>query len=98
MIAASMAFVNPNDNASINILKDASAAAIYGSRAANGIVLVTTKTGTTGIVKINLNAKYGTQSPANTLNFVNARQDGDWNNLSHDNDGTPRGPLNDISF
>ncbi|MBC7507153.1 MAG: TonB-dependent receptor plug domain-containing protein, partial [Ferruginibacter sp.] len=89
MIASSMAFVNPNDIASIDILKDASAAAIYGSRAANGVVLVTTKTGTTGIVKINFNAKYGTQSPTHTLKFVNARQYAVWNNLAHDNDGTP---------
>ena len=98
MIASSMAFVNPNDIASIDILKDASAAAIYGSRAANGVVLVTTKSGTTGIVKINFNAKYGTQSPTHTLKFVNARQYADWNNLAHDNDGTPRGPLNDNLF
>lgn len=98
MIASSMAFVNPNDIASIDVLKDASAAAIYGSRAANGVVLITTKTGTAGVVKISLNAKYGTQSPTNTLDFVNARQYADWNNLAHDNDGTPRGPLNDNLF
>jgi TonB-linked SusC/RagA family outer membrane protein len=98
MIASSMAFVNPNDIASIEVLKDASAAAIYGSRAANGVVLVTTKSGTSGDIKINFNAKYGSQSPTHKLNFLNARQYADWNNQAHDNDGTPRGPLNDTRF
>src|SRR5215210_2739178 len=98
MIASSMASINPNDIASIDVLKDASAAAIYGSRAANGVVLITTKSGTTGDVKIGLSARYGSQSPTNMLDFVNARQYADWNNLAHDNDSTPRGPLNDSLF
>ena len=98
MIASSMAFINPNDIASIEVLKDASAAAIYGSRAANGVVLVTTKSGTSGEIKINFSAKYGSQSPTNKLKFLNARQYSDWNNQAHDNDGTPRGPLNDNLF
>lgn len=98
MIASSMASINPNDIASIDVLKDASAAAIYGSRAANGVVLITTKTGTAGDVKIGLSARYGSQSPTNMLDFVNAREYADWNNLAHDNDGTPRGPLNDSLF
>jgi TonB-linked SusC/RagA family outer membrane protein len=98
MIASSMAFINPSDIASIEVLKDASAAAIYGSRAANGVVLVTTKSGTTGEIKINFSAKYGSQGPTNKLNFLNARQYADWNNQAHDNDGTPRGPLNDNLF
>ncbi|WP_018615483.1 SusC/RagA family TonB-linked outer membrane protein [Segetibacter koreensis] len=98
MIASSMAFINPNDIASIEVLKDASAAAIYGSRAANGVVLVTTKSGTSGDIKINFSAKYGSQSPTHKLKFLNARQYADWNNQAHDNDGTPRGPLNDSLF
>ncbi|MEJ7676606.1 MAG: TonB-dependent receptor [Segetibacter sp.] len=98
MIASSMASINPNDIASIDVLKDASAAAIYGSRAANGVVLITTKSGTTGDIKIGLSARYGSQSPTHMLDFVNARQYADWNNLAHDNDGTPRGPLNDSLF
>ncbi len=98
MIASSMAFVNPNDIVSIDVLKDASAAAIYGSRAANGVVLVTTKSGTNGDIKINFSAKYGSQSPTHRLKFLNARQYADWNNQAHDNDGTPRGPLNDSLF
>ena len=54
--------INPNDIESIEILKDASAAAIYGSRAANGVILVTTKKGTAGKTKIAFDSYYGTQS------------------------------------
>jgi len=98
MIASSMASINPADIASIDVLKDASAAAIYGSRAANGVVLVTTKSGASGDTKISFSAKYGSQSPTHKLKFLNARQYADWNNMAHDNDGTPRGPLNDSQF
>src|SRR5690606_10476200 len=54
-----MNFLSPNDIADIQILKDASSAAIYGSRAANGVVLVTTKQATEG-AKITANIQYGT--------------------------------------
>ena len=52
-------FFNPNDVASIEILKDASAAAIYGARAAHGVILVTTKRGSEGNVKVNFGAQVG---------------------------------------
>lgn len=55
-------FMNPADIASIDVLKDASAAAIYGSRGANGVVLITTKRGQAGIPKIEFNASYGVGS------------------------------------
>lgn len=54
--------LNPSDIESFEILKDAAAAAIYGSRAANGVVLITTKTGKAGTTQIDVNANYGTQS------------------------------------
>jgi TonB-linked SusC/RagA family outer membrane protein len=54
--------VNPNFIESITVLKDA-AAAIYGSRAANGVILITTKTGKKGKMEINYNYSYGTQKP-----------------------------------
>ncbi|WKN29916.1 TonB-dependent receptor [Porifericola rhodea] len=54
--------LNPSDIESIDILKDASAAAIYGSRASGGVVLITTKRGKSGPVKVNLDAYYGMQS------------------------------------
>ncbi len=55
--------INPNDIESIEILKDASAAAIYGSRAANGVILVTTKRGSAGAPKVTYNTSVGTQVP-----------------------------------
>ncbi|MDB5009307.1 MAG: TonB-dependent receptor plug [Mucilaginibacter sp.] len=54
--------INPDDIASYDVLKDASSAAIYGSRSANGVVLITTKRGRTDKPEIHLNAYYGTQS------------------------------------
>lgn len=55
-------FINPADIASIDVLKDASAAAIYGSRGANGVVMITTKRGQSGAPKIEFGASYGTSS------------------------------------
>lgn len=50
--------VDPNDIASISILKDAASCAIYGNRGANGVILVTTKTGQTGKVSVSYNATF----------------------------------------
>src|SRR2546421_4182575 len=60
-----LSLINPNDIESMNILKDASAAAIYGSRAANGVILITTKKGSAGKLKINFN----------TLNSISVKTD-----------------------
>ncbi|AQG79889.1 hypothetical protein AWR27_11475 [Spirosoma montaniterrae] len=97
-ITTSMDFLNPNDIESIEILKDASAAAIYGNRAANGVVLVTTKQGGTGQTRINFSAKVGIQGPTNRLDFMNARQYADYINQAADNDGQPRAPANTTAF
>ena len=56
-------YLNPVDIQSVEILKDAASAAIYGARAANGVVLVTTKTGTIGKTSINYDVSYGWQNP-----------------------------------
>ncbi|WP_133271907.1 SusC/RagA family TonB-linked outer membrane protein [Hymenobacter radiodurans] len=56
-----LADINPNDIESVNVLKDASAAAIYGSRAANGVIVITTKRGKAGQNRISLNSFYGFQ-------------------------------------
>jgi TonB-dependent SusC/RagA subfamily outer membrane receptor len=53
---------NPNDIETIQILKDASAAAIYGSRAANGVIIITTKKGKSGPMAVDISAKYGVQT------------------------------------
>ncbi|NJW54774.1 TonB-dependent receptor plug domain-containing protein, partial [Salinimicrobium oceani] len=66
--------LNPNDIASIEILKDASSAAIYGARGTNGVVLITTKSGKSGKTKISLNTSMGWSEPTNTLDWLNAEQ------------------------
>ena len=63
------AFLNPNDIESITVLKDAAAASVYGSRAANGVILVTTKSGKAGQAKFTAQAKFGAQQLANDNHF-----------------------------
>lgn len=69
-----MATLNPNDIESIEILKDASAAAIYGSRGANGVVLITTKRGRSGKAKVTYDGYAGFQSVAKKLDFMSAEE------------------------
>lgn len=64
--------INPNDIQSIDVLKDASAAAIYGSRAANGVMVITTKKGKKGLTKINYNSWYSRSTPYNLPELLNA--------------------------
>ena len=66
--------INPNDIESIEVLKDASAAAIYGSRAANGVVLVTTKSGKTGKVSVSLDIYAGFQNVTKKMDLMNAQE------------------------
>ncbi|QNL52419.1 TonB-dependent receptor [Olivibacter sp. SDN3] len=66
--------INPNDIESVEVLKDASASAIYGARAANGVVLITTKRGKAGVTRVELDSYYGVQSVAKTLNVLNAAE------------------------
>lgn len=65
-------FINTEDIASINVLKDASAAAIYGSRAANGVVIITTKTGTEGRTQMNFSASTAVSNMASKLDVFSA--------------------------
>ncbi|HEV7346966.1 TonB-dependent receptor [Telluribacter sp.] len=69
-----LASINPSDIESIEILKDASATAIYGSRGANGVVIITTKRGSYGKSQISVDASYGFQEVANKLHMLNAQQ------------------------
>ncbi|MDD3568590.1 MAG: TonB-dependent receptor [Bacteroidales bacterium] len=64
-----LASLNPNDIESITVLKDAAAASVYGSRAANGVILVTTKSGSTGKAKFNARTKFGVSQLANDNDF-----------------------------
>lgn len=66
-------FLNQSDIESIEILKDAASAAIYGTKAASGVIIVTTKKGKSGALKINFNSYLATQSAANKLNLLSAR-------------------------
>ncbi len=69
-----MSDINFNDIQSIEILKDASAAAIYGARASNGVVLVTTKRGQSGKTNITVGMQYGSSKPTNNRDFLNSEQ------------------------
>lgn len=66
--------INPNDIESIDILKDASATAIYGARGANGVVLITTKRGRNGATQVNLETYYGVQEITKKLSVMNASE------------------------
>ncbi|HEX5655291.1 MAG TPA: TonB-dependent receptor [Chitinophagaceae bacterium] len=69
-----LADINFNDIETFDILKDASAAAIYGSRAAGGVVLITTKKGRAGKTNLAVNMQYGTNKPTNYRGFLDAKE------------------------
>ena len=62
--------VNPNDIASISILKDAASCAIYGNRGANGVILLTTKKGTDGKINVTYSGKFSYNTPANLIRMA----------------------------
>ena len=67
-------YLNPGDIETIDVLKDAASASIYGSRAANGVVLITTKSGQSGKSSVSFDSYYGLQNATNTLDVLNADQ------------------------
>lgn len=67
-------FINPQDIASIDVLKDASAAAIYGARAANGVIVITTKKGTMGKTEMNLSVSTATSNISNSIDVFSAAE------------------------
>ena len=84
-----MTFLNPSDISSITVLKDASAAAVYGSRASGGVVVITTKEGEVGNGHLELNYYYGIQKVANLPRMLNTQQYMDvqeiaWNNAGYE--------------
>ena len=83
---SSISDINPDDIESIEILKDASSAAIYGARASNGVVLVTTKKGKAGKSQIGFNMYTGMQKVAKTIKFLNGNQFVDFINEARRND------------
>jgi TonB-dependent starch-binding outer membrane protein SusC len=84
-------FLNPSDIASIDILKDASATAIYGARAANGVVLITTKRGQKGQGRVTYDGYYGTTSLRKKLDILSGDE---WRAVSKANGGVAGGNAN----
>ena len=72
--AGGIGYLNQSDIESIEVLKDASSQAIYGARAAAGVILVTTKKGKSGAMRVNYNTYLGTSAPAKKLNLLNATE------------------------
>lgn len=72
--AGGIGYLNQSDIESIEVLKDATSAAIYGTRAATGVIMVTTKKGRAGQMSVNYNGFYGSSSPAKMLHLLNATQ------------------------
>ena len=77
---SNLSLINPNDIESIDVLKDASAAAIYGSRGGNGVVLITTKKGTAGKTQVNIDAWTGFQDVPQSARYdmLNATEFAEW--------------------
>jgi TonB-linked SusC/RagA family outer membrane protein len=76
-----LATINPSDIASIEVLKDASSAAIYGSKASNGVVLITTNRGQAGEFRFSYNGSYGVQELPNRLDVMNLREYATYSNV-----------------
>lgn len=89
--------ISPNDIASIEVLKDAAAAAIYGSRAANGVILVTTKTGQVGKSEIGLDVAYGIAHASGLPKMLSTSQFIELQNEAFKNDGSTTRNLDDPS-
>ncbi len=83
--------INPSDIESVDVLKDASATAIYGSRGANGVIIITTKQGKTGASTVTFDESYGLQQVSHQINLLNAEQWGIYKNDARTNAGlTPQ--------
>ncbi len=84
--------INPNDIASVEVLKDAAAAAIYGARAANGVILITTKRGKEGKAKVDFSAYSGFQQLWKNPGFLNAQEFATLTNELYTNSGMTPNP------
>jgi TonB-linked SusC/RagA family outer membrane protein len=90
-------FVNPNDISSVEVLKDASATAIYGARAAHGVVIITTKRGMAGKAVVTYNTSYAIQKHSNIFDVYNLKEwmveknESSWDMWMFENDVNPYG-------
>ncbi|MEG0851947.1 MAG: TonB-dependent receptor plug domain-containing protein, partial [Flavobacterium sp.] len=96
--SGSLNTLNPNDIASISVLKDAASAAIYGARASGGVILITSKKGISDRINVNVNYQGGFQNVAKKLDVLNAAEYADAMNTARDNAGLPRIPAFDPAF
>jgi TonB-linked SusC/RagA family outer membrane protein len=96
--SGSLNTLNPNDIASISVLKDAASAAIYGARASGGVILITSKKGVSDRINVNVNYQGGFQNVAKKLGVLNAAEYSDAMNTARDNAGLPRIPAFDTAF
>jgi TonB-linked SusC/RagA family outer membrane protein len=92
-----LGFINPQDIESIDILKDADATSIYGSRGANGVVLITSKKGQLGKINFNINLQQGTARVVNKLDLLNTQQYIDLRKEALLNDKITLDPNNDLN-
>lgn len=83
--------LNPNDIQDVQVLKDAAAAAIYGSRGANGVIIITTKKGAEGKPTFNYNASWGIQTVSKTYDMMDAYEFAEQNFIARANSGTLSG-------
>lgn len=91
--------INPNDIASIQILRDAASASIYGSRAASGVILIETKKGKAGETKINYNGNFGVSTFMNQEEMLNTQQYGQaWWQAAVNDGRDPNGPTGSRIF
>jgi TonB-linked SusC/RagA family outer membrane protein len=89
---------NPADIESVQVLKDAATTAIYGSRGANGVIIITTRRGKAGEPQVNVNAYAGIQNISKRWDLTNAREFAAINNMAYDNAGRTRMPGADAQF
>ncbi|MEL7586816.1 MAG: TonB-dependent receptor [Prolixibacteraceae bacterium] len=95
-----LSLLNPSDILSVEILKDASATAIYGSRGANGVVLITTKRGKAGEARFTYEGYYGAQEQVKRMDVMNLREYAEYSNdwAAETNGRDPRAELQDPSI
>ncbi len=86
--------LNPNDIESLQVLKDAASAAIYGARGSSGVIVITTKKGKSKEARVTIDAYYGTKTRLKTLDMLNAQEFGEVLFQGYTNDGvTPNDPI-----
>lgn len=83
--ANALADINPNDILSMDVMKDAAATALYGSRAANGVILITTKRGSKGKTKVSYDMSYGFSQKTKFFDVLNAQEYVDFKSMAYEN-------------